>query len=282
MKISSPWQQKNCAKDEAQRRGALGSPFLSTGAFWTQAPILFHYQPIVSLSSGIICGAEALIRTRGRDGQPEVPANALNRLYYAERESIIDFDRYVLGRNIKFLAMMHKNGCPKRLSINVSGVFFSERNSDPLEFIQEQALAAGVPELVHYIDLEIVEWLEFEINECVVARVQACKDAGLGICLDDAGTGSVGLDTFVALPFSCLKIDRVFVQKMPTEEKAFYVAKGFTETAKSLNIRVVAEGVETEEQVELLLEIGVDFAQGYYFHRPMSGEDFMQKCKINS
>jgi len=278
VKIKSPWQQMN-SDDDVQEKGALMAPSLSAGAFWAHVPMFFYYQPIVSLASGSIYGVEALIRTRGLDGRPTVPAGDLNRLYYSNREGIVDFDRFVLARNIQFLVKMHENGCPKRISINVSGVSFSENCSFLLEFVQECLLRHNRPDLIKFIDLEIVEWLEFEINEMVMMRVQACRDAGMGVCLDDAGTGNVGLDTFVSLPFSCLKIDRVFVQKMPVEEKAFYVAKGFTETAKSLNIRVVAEGVETEEQVELLLELGVDYAQGFYFHRPMSGEDLLLNCK---
>lgn len=271
----------NGAEEQAQQRGAFRSPFSSAGLFWTNSPVLFHYQPIVSLATREICGAEALIRTRRPSGGVDVPAAALNRLYYFEREKIVDFDRFVISRNLEFLASMHASGCIKRLSINVSGVFFSEKNNDPSVFIMGCLAKVGRPDLVRFVDVEIVEWIEFEINEQVMERVQACRDLGMGICLDDAGTGSVGLDTFVALPFSCIKIDRIFVKKMPYEEKAFYIVKGFTETAKSLNIRVVAEGVETEKQAEILLEIGVDYAQGFYFHPPMSARDLLAKCKIS-
>jgi EAL domain-containing protein (putative c-di-GMP-specific phosphodiesterase class I) len=163
--------------------------------------------------------------------------------------------------------------------VNVSGLFFVEGISSPVECIFEQLQNLGAPGLMRYLDLEVVEWMEFKITEQVMDRVQACRDAGLGVCLDDAGTGSIGLDTFVALPFSCLKIDRVFIQKMAVEEKAFYITKGFTETAKSLNICVIAEGVETREQVEILQELGVEYAQGYFFSPPVPESEFLSICQ---
>jgi EAL domain-containing protein (putative c-di-GMP-specific phosphodiesterase class I) len=183
-----------------------------------------------------------------------VPGNFLNRLYYADRENIVHFDRYVLAKNIEFLVKMHALGVKKRLSVNVSGLFFVEGISSPVECIFEQLQNLGAPGLMRYLDLEVVEWMEFKITEQVI-------------------------DTFVALPFSCLKIDRVFIQKMAVEEKAFYITKGFTETAKSLNICVIAEGVETREQVEILQELGVEYAQGYFFSPPVPESEFLSICQ---
>lgn len=279
MKFMCSWQQMSNIADSVEEEGPLRSLLSSESPPWMSAQTFFHYQPIVNLNTGEIRGCEALVRAKKIRGDVSVPANFLNRLYYAEREKIIAFDRYVLSQNIDFLVRMHASGCRKRLSINISGISFLGPESGPLEFVVEKLGEVGALGLIRYIDLEIVEWMEFKITDAVMDRVQACRDAGMGVCLDDAGTGSIGLDTFVALPFSCLKIDRIFVQKMAIEEKAFYVVKGFTETAKNLNIRVVAEGVETSEQVEILQELGVEFAQGYYFYTPMSGDEYLSICQ---
>ena len=276
MKFRCSWQNV-CGFDEQAEKEGPRSLFFDETPFWLRTPVFFFYQPIVSLETGRICSVEALVRSGDRNDKPVVPASLLNRLYYCEREKIVDFDKFVLAKNLEFLAFIHESGLKIRISINVSGVLFLEKYGDPLSFIKAKLLQLGAPELIQFVDLEIVEWMEFEITELVMERTQACRDAGIGVCLDDAGTGSVGLDTFVSLPFTCLKIDRVFVQKMPIEEKAFYIVKGFTETAKSLNIRVVAEGVETAQQVKILREIGVEFAQGYYFYRPMSGDELLSK-----
>lgn len=279
MKFMCSWQQMSNIADSVEEEGPQRSLLSSEAPPWMSAQTFFHYQPIVNLNTGEIYGCEALVRAKKIRGDVCVPANFLNRLYYAEREKIIAFDQYVLSKNIDFLVRMHASGCRKRISINLSGISFSGPESGPLDFVIEKLQEVGAPGLIRYIDLEIVEWMEFKITEPVMEHVQACRDAGMGVCLDDAGTGSIGLDTFVALPFSCLKIDRVFVQKMAIEEKAFYVVKGFTETAKNLNIRVVAEGVETSEQVEILQDLGIEFAQGYYFYTPMSGDEFLSICQ---
>lgn len=279
MKFMCSWQQMSNIADSVEEEGPQRSLLSSEAPPWMSAQTFFHYQPIVNLNTGEIRGCEALVRAKKIRGDVSVPANFLNRLYYAEREKIIAFDRYVLSQNIDFLVRMHASGCRKRISINISGISFLGPDAGPLDFVVEKLQEVGAPGLIRYIDLEIVEWMEFKITESVMERVQACRDAGMGVCLDDAGTGSIGLDTFVALPFSCLKIDRIFVQKMAVEEKAFYVVKGFTETAKNLNIRVVAEGVETAAQVEILQDLGVEYAQGYYFYTPIPGDEFLSICQ---
>lgn len=140
----------------------------------------------------------------------------------------------------------------------------------------QSALAGEVERALLQSDLE-PECLSLEITESLLLHPAASVDEvvgrliglGVGLCLDDFGTGYASLSYLKRFPASGLKIDRSFVQDMGESEKCSTLVGGVIEIARNLGMRVVAEGVETEAQVQQLLALGCEYAQGYLFSRPL-------------
>lgn len=243
---------------------------------WSQGTrSFFYYQPIVNAKNGKrITGCEALLRTHRMNGSTSVPTDFLNRLYYDDRDKIVEFDKFVFKRNLDFLYDLHEINIKTKISINISGLFFTIGDG-PAAFIEEYLESKKAQHLMRYVDIEVVEWVDFQPSKTVIRNVERCREKGMGICLDDAGTGSVGLDIFISLPFSTLKIDRIFIQRMLSEQRAEYIVRNFAKTAHDLGLDIVAEGVETENQKNMLLDMGIERMQGFYFYTPMSSEAFI-------
>jgi EAL domain-containing protein (putative c-di-GMP-specific phosphodiesterase class I) len=112
--------------------------------------------------------------------------------------------------------------------------------------------------------------------DLVTQVTQALRAMGVGIALDDFGTGYAGLDYLQSLPFSCLKIDKSFVQQMHTSERSFQIVKAALELSNRLQMSSVAEGIEDTETAEALAGMGCHYAQGFLFARPMPLEEACQ------
>lgn len=274
-------KQNSSVNEDCSNECTAETCLFDSGETEVSKKIFFHYQPIVNITDGTILGGEALLRAEHPDGSHKVPAEFLNRLYYAKRSKIIAFDKYVLRENLNFLKKIHHAGQKKRVSINISGISFLHFDESPVNYILGKLQKIQSEHLIDFVDLEIVEWINFKVDDDVVRRVQECRDAGIGICFDDAGTGMIGLDTFVRLPFSCIKVDRFFVSRMIDNPKAFFTVKGLVESAKTLGLRIVAEGVETLEQLDAIRDLGVEYVQGFHFYCPMDGKAFINTCENN-
>ena len=129
------------------------------------------------------------------------------------------------------------------------------------------------------LHLEITETAYAESTDGLIAIAKSLSQSGFEIEMDDFGSGYSSLNMLSDLPFDILKIDMGFVRNMHKSQKNELILKSIVDIAKYLNVRVVAEGVETKEQLDTLRRFGCDLIQGYYFSKPLPEEEFFQRVK---
>jgi diguanylate cyclase (GGDEF)-like protein len=227
-----------------------------------------HYQPQVDTASLQITGAEALIRWEHPELGQIPPADFIP---IAEKNGlIISIGEWVLRTTCLQLKKWHANGFPRlNLAINVSGRQFQDSASvDTMVAILQET---GVdPEC---LEMELTESSLMTNAEQVIKSLGKLKDIGVKLAIDDFGTGFSSLEYLRRLPLDTLKIDRSFVQDISNPDGAALVSS-IVDLAHWLRLRVVAEGVETREQLRFLQRVGCDNMQGYLFSRPLPGEQF--------
>jgi EAL domain-containing protein (putative c-di-GMP-specific phosphodiesterase class I) len=117
--------------------------------------------------------------------------------------------------------------------------------------------------------VELTETIVIRSLDVVSGTLARLRQEGVGIALDDFGTGYAGLDYLRALPFSCIKIDKTFVQQLQTSERSFHIVRSALELARELGMTTVAEGIEEQAVADQLQAMGCTYAQGYLYGRPM-------------
>ena len=226
-----------------------------------------HYQPIVSGQDGKVIAVEALIRWHSRE-QGLVPP--LQFIPVAEETGLIGpIGEWVLRTACAQLARWQANGHPElRLAVNLSVRQFRSPN---LAAMVRESLASASIDPAH---------LEFEITESLLVEEKNVLDTlreldalGVQFSIDDFGTGYSSLSYLKRLPIDTLKIDRSFVTDIPGDTDDAAIAQAIIAMAHSLNMRVVAEGVETAKQHRFLQRHGCDTMQGYFFSRPLPAEE---------
>lgn len=226
-----------------------------------------HYQPKVDMITGQIIGVEALIRWRV--GQRMISPAAF--IPIAEETGLINsIGRWVFETASSQLRAWSEKYClPEgfRVSVNMSVQQLHDPHLVSIlhKIIDQRQLEHGL------MEIEITESLFFERTQEAVARLESLRKLGMGIALDDFGTGYSSLSYLAKLPLTVLKIDKAFVDEIQTPQ-GIAIISAVVALARGLDIDVVAEGVETSEQVERLVELGCRYAQGYYFSRPLSVE----------
>ncbi len=235
-----------------------------------------YYQPKVAISSKTICGAEALVRWM-RDGQLIPPMKFLPQL---EREgSICRLDYYVLEQACKFLKACMEQGKPMVcISVNFSRRHLEEDNM--VERIIEIIDRYGIDH--KYIEIELTESEDFQNYEIMSQVVNGLRDSGIGTSIDDFGTGFSSLNMIKLVDLNVIKIDKSFIpleQEYPGKQKDMIMFCNIVGLVKQLGKKTIAEGVETEEQLEYLKEVGCDIVQGYVFDKPLSKEKFEERLE---
>ena len=227
-----------------------------------------HYQPKVDVRSGAIGSIEALVRWR----HPEfgiVPPTQFIPLV-EETGLISSLGEWVLRTACLQNKEWQKKGFPPmRVSVNCSPRQFQQLN---LTHIVEQAL--GDSDLdPEWLELEVTENLMMQNEESAMLTLRHLNDLGVSITIDDFGTGYSSLSAIRKLPITTLKIDKSFISDINTNSDDAAIAKAVITMAQSLRLAVVAEGVETKEQMNLLDSLHCHFMQGYYFSRPLPAAD---------
>src|SRR6185295_19173951 len=223
--------------------------------------IFFHYQPKIEMQSNRIVGLEALMRWRGPDTRLMSPARFVPVL--EETGLILEAGRHAL----ESAAALHREWKARglnapRIAVNVSAIQLRQRS-----FVDDVRAALGAAD--NGVDLEITESLLMEDIEESIRKLSALREAGANIALDDFGTGYSSLAYMSRLPIDTVKIDRSFVHKMTDSANATSIVSTIISLAQALRHKVVAEGVETEEQAQLLRLLRCDQMQGYLFSRPV-------------
>jgi len=234
---------------------------------------VLHYQPKVNLASGKLTGAEALIRWNDPRTGLVPPGHFIPIL--EETGLIYEVGRWALRQAIADYLRWRAAGLPAvRIAVNVSPLQLRNRG-----FIAEIGRVIAVDEhAAAGLELEITESVIMEDVKHNIASLQAIRDFGIGIAIDDFGTGFSSLSYLAKLPVDTLKIDRSFVIEMTAGPQGLALVSTIIKLAHSLKLKVVAEGVETEEQRRLLHLLGCDEMQGFLFSKPLPAEIFEARC----
>ena len=222
-----------------------------------------YYQPKIDLRSGEVTGAEALLRLRDADtGEMLLPSRFVPLL--EETGLIVEVGRWLIGRaardHVRLQAAGHRR---LRVSVNVSTVQLRQR--DFTAYLTQAAGETGTDG----IDLEITESVLIDDLARHFAILQQVRQMGMGVALDDFGTGYSSLSYLSRFPANTLKIDKSFVDDVLMSPGKLAIVSAIISLAHALEMRTVAEGVETEEQARLLRVLGCDEMQGYLAARPM-------------
>lgn len=234
----------------------------------SQNELVLHYQPKVDLHSGKVCGLEALLRWQ-RCGQEWVAPDVFIPL--AEKSGLIlSIGNWVIDQACWQIRNWLDQGLSNaNISINVSARQFRSGNLDKLV---EQAIKKHGIEARH-LELELTESMLMLEPEHAVAGMHKLKQLGVKISLDDFGTGYSSFSYLSRFPIDTLKIDQSFVRDVTTEPNAAEIASAIIGLAHRMNLRVIAEGVETDAQLAYLLKKESDEIQGFHFSRPLPPED---------
>ena len=229
---------------------------------------VLHYQPYFDIKTGSIKGAEALLRWQ-RDGILTPPMEFIP--FLEQSGMITKVENWIFGEvasKIKIWSDGGLNVVP--VSVNISPASFGDPH------IKENIEAAlgknGVePDLFNF---EIVERTFIDNLEYSGRLLNDLKEKGFGLSIDDFGTGYSSLSYLAELPFDYLKIDISFVRKMLLDKHSRYIVETIIYLSKKLNMKSIAEGVEAEEQLELLKELGCDYIQGFLLSEPLEETKF--------
>jgi PAS domain S-box-containing protein/diguanylate cyclase (GGDEF)-like protein len=231
----------------------------------------FLYQPIVDLKSGNIVQVEALMRWQHAAYGPQSPAVFIP---LAEESGLIDsLGNWGIDRAARFAATLAgRSKTPIPISVNVSGAQFS--TTPVLKQLQSAIAHYGIAP-----DRLIVELTESVLADesKLIGQLSEIRDAGFRIAIDDFGTGYSSLSYLQNYPIQEIKIDKGFIRKIEFDSYSVKIVRMCVELAREMGCTVVAEGVETAAECQILRDVGSDLAQGYYFARPMT-ED--QVCDL--
>ncbi|MCX7208150.1 MAG: EAL domain-containing protein [Proteobacteria bacterium] len=226
-----------------------------------------HYQPMVTLATGEVCCAEALLRWQRQNGSKISPELFIG---YAEENGQIGLlTQFVLEKVITDLAQLANQDIP--ISVNLAGSDLAS----PMFVENLTALCKKHQLAPNRIELEITE-RSLVLGQSAIEVITCLRQAGHVILIDDFGTGYSSLSYLHNLPVDILKIDKSFVQALGSGAATHHVASHIVQMAKALGLSVVAEGIETTEQAEILKEMGVEWGQGWLYAKAMPFAELRQ------
>jgi len=228
-----------------------------------------YYQPQVKADTGEITGMEALVRWMHPELGIVSPADFIPLA--EDTGLIVSIGEWVLRTACAQTKAWHDAGFPHlRIAVNLSPRQFIQK--DLVAMVRQTLRETGLD--ANYLELELTEGSVMEDNECAIATLQELRDIGIKISIDDFGSGYSSLSRLEHLPINVLKIDQSFVRDMTNNPKSAAIMTAIITLAHNLDLKVVAEGVEVEEQSKFLRLLKCDYMQGYLFSRPLTTEAF--------
>ena len=227
------------------------------------------YQPIVALNDGAVSGFEALLRWQHAQRGVVSPAEFIPLA--EETGLILDLGWWVLQQACQQIHLWQKlfQGRPLTVSVNLSSRQFLQIDLvDRMEQLLQQYQLTPAS-----LKLEITESIIMENAEAIMRMLLRLQNMNLDLYIDDFGTGYSSLSYLHRLPISVLKIDRSFIMRLGQDQGSEEIVRTIVNLARSLKMRVVAEGVETSEQLQKIRELQCDYGQGYLFAKPQNSED---------
>ncbi|PKL15209.1 MAG: hypothetical protein CVV50_00830, partial [Spirochaetae bacterium HGW-Spirochaetae-6] len=232
---------------------------------------LLYFQPLIDLSTKKLIGAEALIRWDKADAGIIQPGSFINLA--EEIGTIIPIGKWVLYSACMQTKLWQDAGHPElSISVNLSVKQFRQENV--VEMIREVLEHTGLG--AKYLTLEITESIIILNSERAKDTLSRLKNLGVNIAIDDFGTGYSSLSYLKNFPVDKLKIDKSFVKDIPAKNEDVAIIDTIITLGHNLKIKVIAEGVETLPQLELLQKLGCDEVQGYYYSVPLPAQDFAE------
>ena len=276
------------AKDEGKRTYCVFSPdmnnkvseyvWLDTNMRNALAENQFelYYQPKVSLLTGKIDSVEALIRWNHPQRGLIMPGTFIP--YAEESGLVVALGRWVMETAAKQAGVWKKQGLNLRIAINISA-----RQLRTPTIIEEFTHAILSNDLSpSMVDIELTESCLVEDEKLAHRLIRMFRELGAEVHLDDFGTGYSSLSQLARLPLDVLKLDGSFIHSIHTDAKAQALVRSMVAVGHELNLKIVAECVETPEQADFLRNIGIDYAQGYLFAKPMNLADFTEWMPASS
>jgi EAL domain-containing protein (putative c-di-GMP-specific phosphodiesterase class I) len=235
-----------------------------------------YYQPKVDISTGRVAGMEALLRWNHPEKGLIPPATFIPLA--EETGLIIQIGEFVLKEACKVNRGWQKAGLgPIIVAVNLSAKQFKDASVE--KAVVSALKKAGLSS--KYLELEITESVAMDNVSSAIGILCRLKDMGMELSIDDFGTGYSSFAYLKRFPIGALKIDKMFVNDIAEKEDAAEIISAMISMAHSLNLKVVAEGVETEDQLKLLRKLGCDQIQGYVYSRPLSADNATELFKQN-
>ena len=225
---------------------------------------VLHYQPQIDIASGRVVGVEALLRWNHAERGLVGPLDFIPLL--EETGLIVAVGRWVLESALAQLAEWHRAGWQSlAVAVNLSSHQFHE--PELAQRLSESLQTYALP--ARCVELEITESTLLQHIPATTATLEKLSELGFGIALDDFGTGYSSLSYLRRFPIDTLKIDRSFVRDIPADNNDAAITRAIVVMAQSLQLHLVAEGVELEEQRDFLRSLGCNTMQGYLFSKPL-------------
>lgn len=235
------------------------------------------YQPIYSTAKKQFVSAEALVRIRSKDGGLVPPGSFIS--VAEETGLILRLGEIVFEKTCRFL---------KDNRLEDYGIEYIEVNLSVTQCQHPNLAGVYMGIMEQYglepsrINLEITESASIHARQTLLENMHALMDYGVSFSLDDFGNGQSNLNYIVDMPVAIVKFDRDMTQAYFENQKARFVMSAAMHMIHDMELKVVSEGVETKEQLEVMAELGIDYIQGYYFSKPLPGQEFLEYIKKNN
>jgi len=237
----------------------------------TDRQFLMYLQPKYSIAKNEIIGAEALVRWLHPERGMIYPDQFIPII--EENGFIRKVDYYIWAEACRFIKRCENEGfmaCP--ISVNVSRIHL--KDNECIQVLADMIKDSGIPK--NLLELEITETAD---DQQISFKALQLKEEGFTLLMDDFGSGYSSLNILLETPFDVIKLDRKFIENMTVSGKGRLILEQVVSMANKLDLGLLAEGVETKDQIELLQSIGCDQVQGYYYAKPMPEEEFFELLK---